>query len=400
MGKIMHGDQVYSGGSGSVVQANPSDTASANLEKVKIDGTTYAIPSGGGGSVDDVQVDNVSVVDQNGVAHIDTMAGAGASSAGTKGLVPAPASGDNEKFLAGDGTWKTPQSGSQTLDGLTDVELTSPSVGQALLFDGTEWVNGTPSGGASSIATLTDVDLNNLSNGQVLKWNDTTQKWENADESGGGGGSGEGIVIIPITGGTNTSSRTFSFDKTPKHISVTYDSADSSPWCGHWEFTWGDQYAFGMCNPKSVGQGCTIVRAGLTYGADNKSFTVTGWNAFQAWNQSGSVRGGFMLVDYGGGGGSSTLAGLSDVDLETTTPTDGQILVYDETNQKWVNADENVEVVANPNETATATLSKLKVGTTVYEVPQGGGTSNEFVSGVMAEPVSNTITEEVGYEFS
>ena len=44
------------------------------------------------------------------------------------------------------------------------------------------------SGGASAISDLTDVDLDNLSDGQILKWNATTQKWENADESGGGGG--------------------------------------------------------------------------------------------------------------------------------------------------------------------------------------------------------------------
>lgn len=36
-----------------------------------------------------------------------------------------------------------------------------------------------------------------------------------------------------------------------------------------------------------------------------------------------------------GGGGSSTLAGLTDVDL--TNPTDGQTLVYDATAGKWVN---------------------------------------------------------------
>lgn len=44
-----------------------------------------------------------------------------------------------------------------------------------------------PQGGASAISDLADVDLDNLSDGQILKWNDTTEKWENADESGGGG---------------------------------------------------------------------------------------------------------------------------------------------------------------------------------------------------------------------
>ena len=36
-----------------------------------------------------------------------------------------------------------------------------------------------------------------------------------------------------------------------------------------------------------------------------------------------------------GGGGSTTLDGLTDVDI--TSPTDGQILKYDATNQKWIN---------------------------------------------------------------
>lgn len=41
-------------------------------------------------------------------------------------------------------------------------------------------------GGASALEDLTDVDIVNLSNGQILKYNATSQKWENADESGGG----------------------------------------------------------------------------------------------------------------------------------------------------------------------------------------------------------------------
>ena len=39
----------------------------------------------------------------------------------------------------------------------------------------------------------------------------------------------------------------------------------------------------------------------------------------------------------GGGGGSSTLAGLSDVAV--SSPTDGQVLTYDDANDKWINSD-------------------------------------------------------------
>lgn len=38
-----------------------------------------------------------------------------------------------------------------------------------------------------AIEDLTDVELDNLSNGQILKYNLTSQKWENANESGGSG---------------------------------------------------------------------------------------------------------------------------------------------------------------------------------------------------------------------
>ena len=105
---------------------------------------------GGSGDVTDVKIDNTSILDVNGVANITTMTGAGASTAGTKGLVPAPASGDNTKYLRGDGTWQDAQ-------------------------------------GASAVSDLTDVSLSSLTNGQILKYNSTSQKWENAAESGGGG---------------------------------------------------------------------------------------------------------------------------------------------------------------------------------------------------------------------
>jgi len=43
----------------------------------------------------------------------------------------------------------------------------------------------------------------------------------------------------------------------------------------------------------------------------------------------------WVEVSTGGGGGSSTLSGLTDVNL--SSPTDGQALVYDATSSKWVN---------------------------------------------------------------
>ena len=71
---------------------------------------------------------------------VNDMTGATSSTAGVHGLVPAPAAGDNTKFLGGDGTWK-------------DVPV--------------------------KLSGLTDVDLTSLTDGQLLRYNGTAQKWEN-----------------------------------------------------------------------------------------------------------------------------------------------------------------------------------------------------------------------------
>lgn len=56
-------------------------------------------------------------------------------------------------------------------------------------------ISATGGGGASAMEDLTDVSLSNLANGQILKWNSTTQKWENANESGGGSSLPFNVVI-------------------------------------------------------------------------------------------------------------------------------------------------------------------------------------------------------------
>lgn len=48
------------------------------------------------------KLDNVSTA----VPEYDTMGGATSSSAGSPGLVPAPAAGDQDSYLKGDGTWE------------------------------------------------------------------------------------------------------------------------------------------------------------------------------------------------------------------------------------------------------------------------------------------------------
>ena len=67
------------------------------------------------------------------------------------------------------------------------------------------------------VSDIGDVDLNNLANGQVLKYNSTSQKWENQNESGGGGSYTEGDGI-DITNNTISVDTTFTEAQTRTNI--------------------------------------------------------------------------------------------------------------------------------------------------------------------------------------
>lgn len=87
---------------------------------------------------------------------------------------------------------------------------------------------------------------------------------------------------------------------------------------------------FDSTSTYAVGDYCTY--AGKLYKCTTAITTAGAWDS-NNWTET-------LVMDEvssGGGGGSSTLAGLTDVDLDNLA--DGQILVWDDTNSKWVNAD-------------------------------------------------------------
>ena len=82
-----------------------------------------------------------------GIATDDVMTGASSSVDGAKGLVPAPAKGDQEKFLRADGTWVVP----------TDTKYTHPTY---TAVDGKPDADATP--GFGGTFTVTDITTNTL----------------------------------------------------------------------------------------------------------------------------------------------------------------------------------------------------------------------------------------------
>ena len=79
-----------------------------------------------------------------------------------------------------------------SIDDLSDVDTTttSPSSGQVLKWDGSNWtpaddIDTTLSLGSASISELGDVNISSVSDGQVLKYDSSTSKWINSADAGG-----------------------------------------------------------------------------------------------------------------------------------------------------------------------------------------------------------------------
>ena len=79
----------------------------------------------------------------------------------------------------------------------------------------------------------------------------------------------------------------------------------------------------------------------------------------------------------GGGGGSSTLSGLTDVDI--SNPTDGQVLVYNAASQKWVNGSaggvlilHEIPVEANESNAKAQSAPMIRLDKTWQEIYDAG----------------------------
>lgn len=79
--------------------------------------------------------------------------------------------------------------GAVALTDLVDTAISSPSNGQALVYDSTtgKWKNGTITPGSTTLAALTDTSISSPTNGQVLMYDSTTGKWKNGTVQSGGG---------------------------------------------------------------------------------------------------------------------------------------------------------------------------------------------------------------------
>jgi len=301
-------------------------------------------------------------------------------------------------------TWESASTVS-SIDDLSDVDTTttSPSSGQVLKWDGSNWtpandIDTTLSLGSASINDLGDVNISSASDGQVLKYDSATSKWINSSDASGisltdlsigadGTASGSGSLaysnstgvftytppdlssyltsetVTSLSYSTNTTVLSFTDENnntTNIDLSGLLDedaraiasgSLDGST--GIVTFTRDDNTTFtvdlsallddtNLVTSVNGAAGVVVLDTDdISEGSTNLYYTDARVDTHL--NQTGSITSGYVLswngTDYAwvaqSGGGSSTVSGLTDVNL--TSIADNDLLQYDSANSEWVN---------------------------------------------------------------
>jgi hypothetical protein len=86
------------------------------------------------------------------------------------------------KTVAGVTAWAAESSASMNLDALTDVVISSPSTGQVVKYNGTNWINDTDAtgGGGGAMDDLTDVTITSIAANQLIVRNGANTAYINS----------------------------------------------------------------------------------------------------------------------------------------------------------------------------------------------------------------------------
>lgn len=166
----------------------------------------------------------------------------------------------------------------------------------------------------TTIGTLSDVSSTAPSTGQVLKWNGTT--WAPAADSTSGGGGSDADTLDSQDGTYYLDYNNFT--NTPTLFDGAYGSLTGAPTI--------PADISDLTDTTNLLSGAAYTDASVDTHLNRSSATtgqVLSWSGTDyAW-----------VAQTGGGGGATTLGGLSDV--SSTSPTNGQVLKWNSTNSEW-----------------------------------------------------------------
>lgn len=317
--KCITGIKYGAGGGGTDVEANPSSSPTETLNTIGIDGVVYDIPGSGGGG--------------------------GASASGLQRTLLWDYVNDNNSVIPYDVYSVTLHDDINNYDAII-LELVS--------YAGD--LNG--SWRATNIQTILFVDElnNNLEPNAInlctfsqrstrfyIHDNIVSTTINNEDSTNGLvkvyglrfniGGISDNYEVNDIGVGDGTNSRTFTFPKTPKKVTLQGYTSGDGGWYESTYFIWGENFMTLYGHQGTSATGGYVGQAGITYGADGRSFTINAASSFGAFNRADNFTG-KILAEYSGGT-VNDISGMTWSLLDSTTststavaiPTDAQYIV-------------------------------------------------------------------------
>ena len=206
------------------------------------------------------------------------------------------------------------------LDDLDDVNISGAAQGEALVWNGAEWVNGTVST-VGSIDDLNDVDTTGKANADSLRYNATAQEWEAKPttvemtlaeyEALGGDYSGyeNTNIIITDAPNLNATAQEISYDGGADTVWDKVEAVDSKATSGAVTITPASGISIigqsNYINDKSVG---------LSFYMEKTGGWSTGWNVVGTVDKKPSVNVYCPLWNVTNGGGN----GMCRIDADGT----------------------------------------------------------------------------------
>lgn len=382
------------------IEANPSGTASTDLTKLKVGGTTYNIPSS-----------------------------ASSLASLTDTIINSPSNGQTLVFNSVSGKWEN-QNGANSLDGLTDTFIYSPLDGQLLVYDAThgDWRNlyadynklqnhpqinlaeltgnksfsdlglkANPSDTASTALSKIKIDgttysVNGMPADPLPKANGGTGNADGYIRTGWDGDSGigthatiEGYSNKAVSDGCHAEGIETAARGTASHAEGYHTNIAANTNYAH-----AEGYSTTVNGQGGHAEGYGTTATGRYSHAEGYSNTATGnYSHVGGRNNTAGYANQTVIGKYN----SNKSDTLFEVGNGESGSPNNALELYD-TGLLKVGAVETASgllrpVTANPSDTASTALTKLKVGSQTYSISNGGSSSYNDLTD---KPQINSVT--------
>ena len=270
-------------------------------------------------------------------------------------------------------------------------------------------------GGASALADLTDVSLSSPTNGQALVYNATSGKWENQTIGGGGGGGTLTSIGLVMPTGFSVSPATLTADGS---FTVSFATGYGLPLTadvnkGVTAYGWGNHANAGYSTPETVAtqmQNYAYISSGTIY-IGNSSITpltqhqtVDGTFWGKSWSNGGTISGsieagngggaieGFHSIEFNTHGSLSDYGGFIDFHFNGASGDYTSRIIEDASGRLYLAASNGVRI-------GDAVLKWDSTNSALYIETASGGAANFYATGgVSALGLSGGSGGQIGFD--